>query len=657
MNLIPVYIGLAVLCGILCLASLQVVLRTAARARQLFESLTILEKNIETKSPSREIPTQELERILTENVTSPTVIDRVHALRSLKDCGSHIDPVALAEGTSHALRQRLTIPRLFANVMVLLGLVGAVLGITTVCWKLSLTVKKYMVNLGSEDHQALIQQAIDNQNKLLNEMSSSLHETSNAFLLSLCGLVGTILVMAMIAYATTLIDSALSRLELLTQQKLLPLFSATTEASAQARVVDAFLESARALTEVSQRMRDKAALVEDQINDLYVVVTTFRDGAANLGRMTEHVDALRSQIETSHTGLSRTMEAFDQQVRQLGEMQKEQASSLVNSLVEANRSAGDQMARAISGEIRESRQQQSTEANSFLQAIVELKSELQSSEVTREIRESRQQQRAESNQVIQALAELKSELKSSEITREIRESRQQQSADSNLVIQALAELKSEWKANEPEKLTSALANQLQRSLQEPLEAMKQSQEQLGEKTLNALRDLQDETRNSRGSEIVTIKLEALQQEIQRLGATFREAFQSSDLSAPIREAMGQLTEQLGRLPTSGPAPAPRELPPAPAPALAEGALTPLLQALEAHAKAIASAAEQTGQAPRPTQAESKTEQRLFWALSLPTLGGLLYLIGLQIADGRWPLALGGAGTILLGSALWSKWRP
>jgi len=345
------------LCLIFTSVSVSITLRTAYRAKEVVDSLDAVERNAAGVKREQALP--EMESALLEGVTSQTVRDRIRSLGSLRASGSHIDPVALAQGTAETFHQRLAIPRVMANVMVLLGLLGAVSGITSVCSQLSEIVPSYQ---SRSTDLAELQKA---QSEMMRDLGTALEQTSEAFSLSLVGIAGTVVVLVALVLGSSRVESALSRLELLTQQTLLALFSPMLEASAQARMVEAFLESARVLTEVSEGMRSKAALVQEQIDDLYIVVKTFREGASSLTLLSEHLTSLEQLIRTSQTDLARTMEALAGQVRSLGEGQKTDLEALLAGLGERV----DAVAGKVGENLQTSRDQAAELANSVLQTL------------------------------------------------------------------------------------------------------------------------------------------------------------------------------------------------------------------------------------------------------------------------------------------------
>jgi hypothetical protein len=263
---------------------------------------------------------------LLRDVDSESIVaHRVIELQRIGVRGGDFDQMALAEVLAAREEAKISIARHVASVLVLLGLCGAIWGLSGLIRNMSPALTEVQTELdkndprgraataanGSEgpDSNAAIQ---DSFKKLINTMSASLASTRGAFYASLTGILASILLLMMNWKVSGLQIEFLASLEDLTATKLMPIFKRPPEAAQLAETVVAFREGANYLVRLSDELDSKVSQVGNSLENLFAIVRKFGEGADALQAHQDRVYQAQEQmmgVVNEFVGLTSRIEA------------------------------------------------------------------------------------------------------------------------------------------------------------------------------------------------------------------------------------------------------------------------------------------------------------------------------------------------------------
>lgn len=245
---------------------------------------------------------------LLQNVDPDSIVaQRVHELQRISVRGGDFDQVALAEVLAAREGAKVSIARYVASVLVLLGLCGAIWGLSGLVVKMGPALKSVQEQL---DKPANVSNAgsppaaagrTDNRSAeqasfaaLVETMSDSLANTRSAFFASLTGILASVFLLLFNWYVSWRQINFLAAVEGLTATKLIPIFKPLSETSQLAEVVTAFREGSDYMVRLSGTLDHKVERVGGSLEDLFAIVREFKKGADGLR---EHQNSVHQSQE------------------------------------------------------------------------------------------------------------------------------------------------------------------------------------------------------------------------------------------------------------------------------------------------------------------------------------------------------------------------
>ncbi|HJQ23986.1 MAG TPA: hypothetical protein VKA60_08730 [Blastocatellia bacterium] len=257
---------------------------------------------------------------------------RVEELHWISVHGGDFDQVALSEVLAAREVARTSFARYGASILVLLGLCGAVYGLSNVVVRMGPELREVQEQLTARnaspaaepgragqpaaDSRAPIQ---DSFGRLLKTMSLSLVHTRNAFYASLTGILLSILLLFLNWSVNFAQVRFLTQLEDMTATKLIPIFKPLPKEYELAGALDSFKEGSNYLVRLSDDLDSKMAQVGGGLDNLFTIVRKFGEGADALHSSQERVYEAQEQmmqVVEQFVGLTSRIENNQDQTRQ-----------------------------------------------------------------------------------------------------------------------------------------------------------------------------------------------------------------------------------------------------------------------------------------------------------------------------------------------------
>lgn len=255
------------------------------------------------------------------------VARRVIELQHISLRGGDFDQVALAEVLAARESAKISIARYVASVLVLLGLCGAIWGLSGLIRNMSPALEQVQTELdkntpgapsadtppGSAQQQPNSTAAIqDSFKRLISTMSTSLASTRGAFYASLTGILASIVLLMCNWFASGQQVRFIAELEDLTATRLIPIFKPPPEAAQLAEAVVAFREGSNYLVRLSDELDGKVSQVGTSLENLFAVVRKFGEGADALRSHQDRIYQAQEQmmgVVSEFMGLTSRIEA------------------------------------------------------------------------------------------------------------------------------------------------------------------------------------------------------------------------------------------------------------------------------------------------------------------------------------------------------------
>src|ERR1043166_1490513 len=287
------------------------------------EQVTDNYREVERK---QELDPELIMRDLLENVDADSIAaQRVLELKRISVRGGDFDQVALAEVLAAREGAKVSIARYVASVLVLLGLCGAIWGLSGLVVKMGPALVNVQEQLekptgasssgptpagpGRPDSRSAEQASFA---ALAKTMSDSLVNTRSAFFASLTGILASVLLLLCNWYVSWRQINFLAALEGLTATKLIPIFKPLRETSQLAEVVEAFREGSTYMVRLSDELDGKVSQVGTSLENLFAIVRKFGEGADALRGHQDRVYQAQEQmmgVVTQFMGLTSRIEA------------------------------------------------------------------------------------------------------------------------------------------------------------------------------------------------------------------------------------------------------------------------------------------------------------------------------------------------------------
>jgi hypothetical protein len=295
---------------------------------------------VELKETDPDVIREELLKDVSSNLI---VAQRVEELHWIGVHGGDFDQVALSEVLASREGAKISFARFGASVLVLLGLCGAVMGLSNVVVKLGPRLKEVQQNLASKSSSS--GQAADARLRsntdpiqesfttLLDTMSDSLVHTRGAFYASLTGILLSVLLLIGVWWVSSRQVRFLTRLEDLTATKLIPIFKPPSEEARLAEAVEAFKEGSAYIVNLSDQLEGRVSQVGTSLENLFAIVRKFGQGAEALQANQDRVITAQNEmmeVVQDFVSLTSRLETSQGEVRQ-------EIHSLLESLSETNK--------------------------------------------------------------------------------------------------------------------------------------------------------------------------------------------------------------------------------------------------------------------------------------------------------------------------------
>ncbi len=291
--------------------------------RDALEKVTENYREVERK---QETDAELIKQDLLHDVNPDSIVaQRVVELQRISVRGGDFDQVALAEVLAARESAKVSLARYIASALVLLGLCGAIWGLSGLIRNMSPALNEVQEELDKNapgarsansppgadvpDSTAAIQESFK---RLINTMSQSLASTRGAFYASLTGILASVLLLLANWYVSWRQINFLAAVEYLTATKLIPIFKPPPEAAQLAEAVAAFREGSSYMVWLSQGLDNKVSEVGTSLENLFAVVRKFGEGADALQAHQDRVYQAQEQmmgVVNEFVGLTARIEA------------------------------------------------------------------------------------------------------------------------------------------------------------------------------------------------------------------------------------------------------------------------------------------------------------------------------------------------------------
>ena len=246
------------------------------------------------------------------------IAQRVIEVHRISRRGGELDQVALAEILATREAAKVSIARYIASILVLLGLCGAIWGLSRLVFKMSPALQQVQEQLEQNtpasgprtpEETTPVQESFKT---LIGIMSDSLKNTRTAFYASLSGILTSVLLLLGNWFVASRQIRLLTEVEDLTATRLVPLFRPPLETAQLAGVVEAFREGSDYLVKLSKDLDDRQQEVSGHLTDLFGIVRKFREGADALEAYQKSAQQAQEQMLTvvnQFVGLTTRIEA------------------------------------------------------------------------------------------------------------------------------------------------------------------------------------------------------------------------------------------------------------------------------------------------------------------------------------------------------------
>jgi hypothetical protein len=235
---------------------------------------------------------------------------RVEELHRISVGGGEFDQLALTEVLAARESSKVSVARYVASMLVLLGLCGAVWGLSRMVFKMGPALKQAQEQLQESEQSPRAEQSEPSAaggraaplpiqksfETLINIMSESLSNTRSAFYSSLTGILASIVLLFFNWHVSRRQIEFLTDLEDLTATRLIPAFRPPHEAAELARAVDSFKEGSNFLVRLSDDLDGKVSQVGTSLDNLFAIVRKFGEGAEALQAGQERVYQAQAQL-------------------------------------------------------------------------------------------------------------------------------------------------------------------------------------------------------------------------------------------------------------------------------------------------------------------------------------------------------------------------
>lgn len=221
------------------------------------------------------------EELLSDVAPGSIASQRVEELYWISTHGGDFDQLALGEVVAAREGAKTSIARYGASVLVLLGLCGAIWGLSNLVFQMGPELRNMEAlarNSGTQG-SAPIQESVG---ILISTMATALEHTKGAFYASLTGIILSVFLLFLNWIISRQQVRFLTTLEDLTATRLIPILKPPREASELAGVVESFKEGSNYVNKLSDQVDFNLRQVGGNLENLFAIVRKFGDGAEAL---------------------------------------------------------------------------------------------------------------------------------------------------------------------------------------------------------------------------------------------------------------------------------------------------------------------------------------------------------------------------------------
>ncbi|HJQ70924.1 MAG TPA: hypothetical protein VKA70_18255 [Blastocatellia bacterium] len=276
---------------------------------------------------------------------------RIEELHWISVHGGDFDQVALSEVLAAREGSKISIAKYGASVLVLLGLCGAVFGLSNVVVNIGPELADVQEHLNTNSPASDAPGPADGRSasdappmmeafgKLIKTMSYSLVHTRNAFYASLTGILLSVVLLFLTWIISFLQIKFLTRLEDLTATKLIPIFKPLPKEYELAGALDSFKEGSNYLVRLSDELDGKMSQVGGGLDNLFTIVRKFGEGAQAL-------QSSQDRVYEAQTQMMEVVEHFMALTSKI-EMNQAETKENIDELLGAVRESNKHLARAV----------------------------------------------------------------------------------------------------------------------------------------------------------------------------------------------------------------------------------------------------------------------------------------------------------------------
>lgn len=308
--------------------SIFILLRYLVKLPVQHAALKKIHANYETVEKNQERDPSIVKNDLLNGVEPDSIAaQRVVELYRIGVRAGEFDQVALSEVLAAREVSKVSIARYIASVLVLLGLCGAIWGLSRLILQMSPALNQVQEKLeaststsqegtGQTEHDRMVP-VQESFKGLINTMSASLANTRSAFYASLTGILASVLLLLFSWYVSRQQIEFLAEVEYLTATRLIPIFQPPREASELAGALESFKNGSNYLARLSGDLDSKVALVGTSLENLFAIVRKFGESS----------DALRNNQERVYQAQSQMIEVVEEFRDFMGRLEKHQSES------------------------------------------------------------------------------------------------------------------------------------------------------------------------------------------------------------------------------------------------------------------------------------------------------------------------------------------
>jgi len=264
----------------LFLASVVAIIRYLLQLPKQHSELDRVQENYNALLQTLESSPDAIREELLKNVTSGSIAaQRVEELHWISTHGGDFDQLALAEVVAAREGARTSIARYGASVLVLLGLCGAIWGLSNLVFQMGPELRNMEAlarNSGNAQSSAPIQESVG---ILISTMATALQHTKGAFYASLTGIILSVILLFLNWIISRHQVLFLTALEDLTATRLIPILKPPRESSELAGVVESFKEGSNYVNRLSDQVEFNLKQVGGNLENLFAIVRKFGEGA------------------------------------------------------------------------------------------------------------------------------------------------------------------------------------------------------------------------------------------------------------------------------------------------------------------------------------------------------------------------------------------